>query len=301
MNMNIDFNVNMYNSYIYFASFCFAILLDHLIVNNYLGISFKNRYLSFRNNSYLYINLILFIVFLIIYYFFFNLTLFDVNITDINDLIFNMSDKNDSTNISTNIGTNSTVNIHDPKFNATVGDRGINNIAAALSAAGGASIGLKVAQHIGGTPSAKLAAGLATMAIVQAGTGIMSKILNSNNNNIVNKLVSNFIFPKNSNSDTILNNYPLNLLEDVNLLLYAALLFLIVIFNIYLVNYIIKKDFNKYLPKNKLGKILNTLINRYINIWSKTTNFFLIFCYVLLFISVLLSKICLYIIIKYYN
>ena len=62
-----------------------------------------------------------------------------------------------------------------------------------------------------------------------------------------------------------------------------------------------KKDFNKYLPKNKLGKILNTLINRYINIWSKTTNFFLIFCYVLLFISVLLSKICLYIIIKYYN
>src|SRR5436309_2419317 len=155
MNMNIDFNVNMYNSYIYFASFCFAILLDHLIVNNYLGISFKNRYLSFRNNSYLYINLILFIVFLIIYYFFFNLTLFDVNITDINDLIFNISDK---------------------------------------------------------------------------------------------------------------NNYPLNLLEDVNLLLYAALLFLIVIFNIYLVNYIIKKDFNKYLPKNKLGKILNTLINRYINI-----------------------------------
>ena len=66
--------------------------------------------------------------------------------------------------------------------------------------------------------------------------------------------------------DTILNNYPLNLLEDGNLLLYAALLFLIVIFNIYLVNYIIKKDFNKYLPKNKLGKILNTLINRYINI-----------------------------------
>jgi hypothetical protein len=73
---------------------------------------------------------------------------------------------------------------------------------------------------------------------------------------------------KNNNniSNNILNDYPLNLLEDVNLLLYAALLFLIVISNIYLANYLYKKEYKKYLPDNKIGNILDKIINRYITL-----------------------------------
>lgn len=67
--------------------------------------------------------------------------------------------------------------------------------------------------------------------VVQATTAVMSKILNQNKgSNIVNgksnNLVSHFISNDNNNSN-ILNDYPLNLLVEVDLL-YAALLFLFV-------------------------------------------------------------------------
>ncbi len=67
--------------------------------------------------------------------------------------------------------------------------------------------------------------------VVQATTAVMSKILNQNKgSNIVNgksnNLVSHFISNDNNNSN-ILNDYPLNLLVEVDLF-YAALLFLFV-------------------------------------------------------------------------
>ncbi len=67
--------------------------------------------------------------------------------------------------------------------------------------------------------------------VVQATTAVMSKILNQNKgSNIVNgksnNLVSHFISNDNNNSN-MLNDYPLNLLVEVDLL-YAALLFLFV-------------------------------------------------------------------------
>jgi hypothetical protein len=69
------------------------------------------------------------------------------------------------------------------------------------------------------------------MMVVQATTAVMSKILNQNKgSNIVNgksnNLVSHFISNDNNNSN-MLNDYPLNLLVEVDLL-YAALLFLFV-------------------------------------------------------------------------
>jgi hypothetical protein len=252
----------MNSTYLYVGFFCLAIFIDYLIVNNFLGLSIKKIYLSFRNSSYIYIILFLFIIFLIIFFFCFNLTLFDINYNDINNFILNMVDKKDI-----EVGTNSTVNVNNPKFSATIGDRGINNIAAALSSAGGATVGLKTAQYVGGTPTTKLAVGLATMGVVQASTSVMSKILNKNNsNNTVNKFVANLVYPKNNNTDNVLDNYPLNLITDINLLLYSALLFLIVIFNIYLANYLSTINYNKYIPNNKLGKLLNILISRYINL-----------------------------------
>lgn len=73
---------------------------------------------------------------------------------------------------------------------ATVSEKSINTIAAALSSAGGATAGFKVAQYVGGPPSVKIMAGLGTMAIVQATTVITARVLNNNNNNVS----KNFIY-----------------------------------------------------------------------------------------------------------
>lgn len=259
--MNINANIN--GLYLYIGFFSLTIILDYFIINNYLGSRIKSIYISKRNSSYFYISTFLFIVFLIVFSVCFNLTLFDINYDNINDVFSKIVNKD--IGVSTNIGTNSTVNINNPKFNVSLSDRGINNIATALLSAGGATAGLKTAQFIGGPPAIKLLIGLGTMAIVQAGTSIMYKVLNQSdkNNDLTNNQVNNLIFPRNNNTkDNTLNDYPLSLLEYVDILLYAALLFLIVIFNLYLASYFHDKDYNKYLPKNKLGNILKKLINR---------------------------------------
>jgi len=223
----------------------------------------------FRNSFYVYIKVILLFIFILILSFF-NLSPFDLHIDDIFDISINLGDNgvgvNATVSANTSVGTNATVNINNPNISAKVSDRGINNIAAALSSAGGATADLKPAQYVGGTPAVKLAVGSGTMIIVQATTAGMSKIFNQNKgNNKGNNLVSHFVNSDNYSSN-ILNDYPLNLLVEVDLLLYAALLFLFVFFNIYFTNYLTQIDYSKYIPKNKIGNLLRIILNRYISI-----------------------------------
>jgi len=76
-------------------------------------------------------------------------------------------------------------------------------------------------------------------------------------------------------------------------------MFLFIILNIFIVKYITTLDYNKYIPKNKLGKILKLLINRYIIIWSKSVQLLLIVSWFGLFICVIGSKIFLYYVLNY--
>jgi hypothetical protein len=62
------------------------------------------------------------------------------------------------------------------------------------------------------------------------------------------------------------NEYPLNLLPEINKLLTAELMFLMIILNIFFVKYLSKIEYTKYIPKNKLGKILLYIINRYLTV-----------------------------------
>ena len=231
----------------------------------------------------------------------FNFPLIDIN-CDIFDVTLSMADKSES--ITAKVGENANININNPKISATIGKESFNTIAAAISSAGGATAGLKTAQYVGGTPATKLLVGIGTMAIVQATTAGMSKILNhnTNNNNKGNNLVNYLINNSDSNdSSNILNDYPLNLLVEIDLLLYAAILFLFVFFNIYLANYITQINYSKYLPKNKIGNFLNKFISRYIKIWSKSKEILLIISWILLLISIVISKFFLHIIINFYN
>ncbi len=113
--------------------------------------------------------------------------------------------------------------------------------------------------------------------------------------------IFNYDGDKTIDINNILKDYPLNLLFEINTLLYAALLFLFIILNIYIGKYISNLNYKKILPENKLGKILYFLINHYLRIWGKTSHFILVFSYIMLFIAVFVSKITLYIIIKFYS
>ena len=152
----------------------------------------------------------------------------------------------------------------------------------------------------------KLAVGLAAMMTVQATTAGMSKILNHNvgknkGNNSGNNLVNHFVNNNNNNNSNILDDYPLNLLVEVNLLLYAAILFLFVFFNIYLSNYLTQVNYSKYLPNNRIGNFFYIFINRYIKIWKKSREFLLILSWIFLFISIVISKLYIFIILNFYK
>ena len=262
--------------------------LDYYIMNDYFKFINKDEYIKFKNLWYPFLNLILFIIFFIIL-----CTIFKLNINiNLDSIIFNTLDK--GANID-----NTTVNINDPNLNLSVSVNSFNNIAAAISSAGGVTAGLKVAQYIGGPPSTKILAGLGTMAVVQGTTAIMSKVLS--NQSCSQDFVKKSLTASASNNTGSLNDYPLNLLFELNTLIYGALLFLIIILNIYIAKYIANINYNKYLPTNKFGVILNKIILRYIKIWNRTSNYLLMFSYIMLLIAILISKFTLWLIFNYYK
>jgi hypothetical protein len=59
-------------------------------------------------------------------------------------------------------------------------------------------------------------------------------------------------------------------------------MFIIILINISITKLILNIDFPKYLPKNKLGFILEKLINRYIKIWHVNSKLLIIFSCVMI-------------------
>lgn len=192
-----------------------------------------------------------------------------------------------------------TVNINNPNLSVQLSKIDLSQIAAAGSSAGGAALGVKVVQNMPGSPSVKLGAGLATMAGVQVTTAVMSKVLgNTNSNNGKSHFISGII---NSDSDKLTNLYPdfpLNLLPEMDLLLNVILAFLFLIFNTFIVKNLTNINYSKYIPNNKMGTILNMVINRYINIWNKSSNFLIIYSWLMIFIFTIVLKICMFFIIN---
>lgn len=171
-----------------------------------------------------------------------------------------MSDKD---NTDVRIGENANINVNAGQISVSVDTR----VAAAISAGAGASAGIQVAKYVAGPPAVKVAAGVATAGAVQLTTTFMSKVLDSNNNNnpssgggASSKLVANLI--ESSNGNNVLNDYPLNLLVEINGFLICALVFLYIILNIYITKYIIsaKPDLVKYIP----APIQNHKISKYL-------------------------------------
>jgi hypothetical protein len=310
--------------------FILALILDFIVRSNYLGVSIKNIYLKFINKSYFTIYLFLFafnfVLLTLLGYFdisLFNLVEFEsfkfeenkilcenADLTTSNSSTYsytvessnntpNQSSNNSNVNVNSAVtGTvnDGTLNINTPQIHLKIPSEGVNSMAAAASSAGGAAIGFKVAQQISGPPAMRIAAGLLVLAGIQASTLLMSKVLNSSNNNSNSNSYVGNIF-SNSNSD-LLNNkfpdFPLNLLVEVNQLINVELLFLIIILNIHIVKYLQQIDYNKYLPNNKFGKFLSLILNRYVYLWNISSNFILVISWFMLFYCVIFLKIAMF-------
>lgn len=192
------------------------------------------------------------------------------------------------------------VSINTPQMHLKIPTEGVNNLAAAASASGGAAIALRAAQHFPGTPTTKLAVGLGAMATVQLSTAAMSKLFNSSTTKGGNNFISN-IFSNTSVDPSGLNDkfpdFPLNLLPEVNGFINVQLLFLIIIFNMYLVKLLIKIDYTKhltFLSNSKIGSFILKIINRYVTIWSQSSNYILGLCWAILFYCTIFLKFCMY-------
>lgn len=325
--------------YIPVVSFIFFIFLDYLIKNNYLGGFIKTKYLNFIELGHLVIVITIAIIVLSILmlfsYFEVAIICFDYYLLEFellnsmsegsgecsgvnsNTSVNSESDNNNSDKVSTikNISTEANVNINNPGISVSIPLAGVNNLAAAASVAGGGGLALKAMQQMPGGPGVKAIAGAATMLGSQALTIGMSKILNNSNLSNSKKYTSIFYYYSGCSGVGLENNkfisitslgdkyqeFPLNLLPEINQLVTAELMFLFVILNILFVKYLISLDLdlNKYTPNNKLGELLKWLISRYIQMYSKSAKILLIFCFTGLFICVIGSKIFLYYVLNY--
>jgi hypothetical protein len=277
-------------------SFVTFLILDYLIKNNYLGNSIKNFYFKFIDLNYFYIVLILtgivFLILMLFSYFGVSLICFDNSLFDV-DLFKAMSDSGSGVNNNT-VKVDVILNINHLNLNVSVPNSSLNNLAAAVSVAGGGTLA-KVAQQGPEGPDVKVVlAGTNWMASQALTVGVC--ILNSNNssNNNTNNNINWFDGLSNNNLNDKFNDFPLNLLPEINQLVTAELMFLFIILNIFVVKYIITVDYNKYIANNKVGNILKYFINRYIMLWSKSVKFLLIVSWSGLFFCVIFSKIFLY-------
>lgn len=292
---------------------------------NYLGNNIKHLYFKFTKFKFVSMFLYLFCLFFFLLYLldFFSINNVFNNIfyNDISNNIVNDNNNNSSqsannennnlnksikieTKMQGEIGKDSNININTPRFNLNFNKESLNNFAAAGSVAGGATAGIKVAQYFGGTPTTKLALGLATLATTQLATTIMSKVLNSNNiDNNNTKNSNNFIpniFDSTSNKDlnTIFDTYPFNLLTDLDAIINIEILLIFILFNLFVASYISNLKHGDYIPDNTFGKFIKFILNKYISIWAISRKYILIYTWFLLLFCVILTKICMYYVLK---
>ena len=94
------------------------------------------------------------------------------------------------------------------------------------------------------------------------------------------------------NSKINFEEFPLNLLLDINNLITFEMVFITCIINVFIVKKIIQLDLIQKLPlpANRLGNLIKYFINRYINIWKNHGEKFTIFCFVFLSFDIYVTK-----------
>ena len=302
---------------LYLSSFLIFILFDYLVRINVFGDKFKYYYLKFTSSNIILVNFTLFVIIYTIFYVTGAFDLMSTIVTEPNSYLIFIADGDDSLNITNSVenkGVNITndvqpdvntsvennkVVIKNPVFSVNISDRAINNLTAAITYSGGMAAAAKVIQHMPGTPTVKAISGVATMVGVQAATYGMSKVLRTNTNHRnYSSLVSQHLVDNTNTNVSSLNDlypdYPLNLLYDIDTLVNVEVVVVILLINIFIVQYLISRDYSKYIPDNKFGKYLNLFLSRYIRIYSKSNKFIIGLCVCNLIMCIFFTKFFIY-------
>jgi len=209
-------------------------------------------------------------------------------------------------NVEVDIKKNPNINLNTPNINISV-----PGVIPAM--VGGAAIkaGIEFSKHTPSIPgkiavkaaTAALATGLATFGS-KVGSNLGDVVTSSTSANSVNKFLPdiNILTGHVDNLD----KYPLNLLPDMLTMNFSAILFLFIILNVFIAITIKNNniDIFNYLPKwlnpntNILGKFIQYMFLRYLNIWYESRKFFLIFSWVMILIALLVIQLGLFIIIN---
>lgn len=240
---------------IFFLAF---VLIDNIIINNILGHKIKNLYNKFKNLPFL-TQIIIFSIISFGVYSLFNITIVDYSL-HFNGEIF-MSDNNNKPVVD--LSGSNTVNINTPQINISIDNKTANRIIAVGTSALSAGTAFRAMRTVGGSPAIKAATGVAAYGITAVGANIIAKQLNKNDKDYKKNLIENL---DETNLNYSLEEYPLNLLFDLNNLISLEFLCLSILVNIFIVDYISKLDFIKFIPNNKFGEIIKKIIKNYINI-----------------------------------
>jgi len=142
--------------------------------------------------------------------------------------------------------------------------------------------------------------------LTSASAAVAGRYMNSNinPNNETNKSGNNFIMDWDTLNNLMVTSsekyseYPLTLLNELNNIINAELLFSIALLYIFivrsLINYLNNKSFK--FSNKKVEKVFLFIKDRYILAWSKYEKIFSILIIVLLSYGIILSKICIYLI-----
>ena len=296
--------------FLYIYTFLFIFISDNLIIWYFTTYNPTSKtlqyYLRFKNLNDFYKSLI---VFLIVFLFLSILNYFNIYINFIEFDSYNYNFFNDpNRNINQNVGSQ---NIHN---HINIPTQAGNNFAAGATSAGATFAGYQVAKHVPGTPIVKGAAGLVAGGFMMGGSYLLSKGFNYNNNSNTKNFISNNLpsdidynkiyetFPLNLFSSPIINEHfpdlPLSFLSDLYIMNSLQICLVFIIINTYIAEYFLKINFSKYLPNNKIGKILNYFINNYINIWNKSKKFIKIYSFIMLICCTVMSKLAFYFLIS---
>jgi hypothetical protein len=295
--------------FFFFYSLCVGFFSYLLIINGYLGQQIKKYVIflseiKFFNKFLFYTSLISTILLLIVIF-----SDPHININDFIDNTYNgislfSSEGASGSNIPSL--TDNTLNINTPHINVSASQGAIQRLVAAGSTAAGLSAGVKLAQSFPTAPG-KAAALVGSVALAHAAPITATKIGNvvnptnsptggNNNTSGTNNYIQNNNLLENPHNTSVDPEFPMNLLPDLDTYANLELIFLFFILNAALSTFLINKniDFTKYIPKNKIGKLIEFLLARYIKIWYTSNVFIFSLSWVCLFICVFISKICLY-------
>jgi hypothetical protein len=217
-------------------------------------------------------------------------------------IVLNMAENNNNNSIVD--ASNSVVNIQNPIAKVSIPVQAAQVASTAFSTAAGLKAGLELAKSV---PSigAKAALVIGTSIAAQAINITANKILKSSSNtknSFIPVDVSQFVSKNVNNS---INNekyseYPYNLIPDLNMYINIEIWFLIILINVLLTAYLLEKkiDINKFIKNDRLRKFLNYMYNRYISVWSVSRNLIIIWCILMLFLCIFMSKLILFILLS---